>query len=128
FFLDLEAYELEGVVLTLRGRWQRLARNGELRATGRLAVQSDHRPAAGAALRRDDLRPLAVDVDDRPDREPFRIVARLLDEERAVEAVRPADASYGDEVSRRSRQGCGSSTAPRPHGRSCAGRGRSGPG
>ena len=44
--LDLEADELEGVVLTLRGRWQRLARNGELRATGRLAVQSDHRPAA----------------------------------------------------------------------------------
>src|SRR2546430_8485503 len=116
--LDLETDELEGVVLALHRRRQRLARHGKVGAARRLAVEPDHRAAAGAALRHDDLRPLAVDVDDRADREPLQIVTGLLDEEGAVEAVRPSHTADAYKLSRRSRQGCGSSTAPRPPGRS----------
>ena len=50
------------------------------------------------ALRADDLRRLAVDVQRRAHREARVVLAGVLDEERAVEAVRLADAADPDEV------------------------------
>src|SRR5690242_6337918 len=128
FFLDRQADQLEGVVLALRRRRQRLASNRDLGAARHLAIEADHGPTAGTALRRDDLRAVAVDIDHCAEREPLRVVACLVDEEGAVKAVRPSDTADCYKVSRRSRQGCGSSTAPRLRGRSCATPWRSAPG
>ena len=96
--LDLEPDELERVVLALAGRWKVSARDRELGAARRLAVEPDHGPAA-RALRPDDLGRLAVDdaASRRPRSAPSSL-ARLLDEERAVEAVRLADAADPDEL------------------------------
>src|SRR5205823_932862 len=124
---DLEADELEGVVLALAGRRQGVPLDGEVGAAGHRAVEPDHRPAA-RTLRSLDPSLLAVHMKDGADLEPLRIVAGPLDEEGAVEPVRPAHPANRYVLSRRSRQERDSSSAPRWHGRSCAAPARSGPG
>ena len=88
--LDLEADELEGVVLALLGLGQLAPVDLDRVAARRLAVEPDHGTAAGA-LRLDDPRRLAADEQRRAFREALRVLARLLDDEGALEPVRLAD-------------------------------------
>ncbi len=89
--LDVEALELERVELALRKGRQLLGRQLEQGPAGHGPVQPDHRPAGGS-LRLDHRRRLAVDVDPGATREALRILARILDDECAVDSVRPPDA------------------------------------
>ena len=94
----LEPDELEGVVLVLGGGRQRLARDLEHGATLDAAVDPTvTRAAAGTVARGDDLRLDASGEQERARLEPAGVGARLLDEERAVEAVRTPDPPDGDE-------------------------------
>src|SRR5262249_29172968 len=93
FLLDLEADELEDVVLVLGRRGQLVSADGQLGAARRLPAEADDRPTTRPALRHDHLRRLTLDVESRPDGEPVGVVARPLDEEGAIEAVRPTHAA-----------------------------------
>src|SRR5262249_42834809 len=98
-FLHREPVELERVVLVVPGRRELRARHAELGAAPGLAVEPDHRSAAGP-LRVDHGCGLAVDPQRRAFGEALLVLARLLHEERPVEAVRLADAAYADELVR----------------------------
>ena len=74
---DLEADELEDVVLVLLRRWQRRPRDLEERTACDGPLEPDHGPAAGA-LRLDDPQRLAADDELCADREPPGILARVL--------------------------------------------------
>src|SRR5207237_8308629 len=95
---------------------ERGARDLEERATRHPAVETDDRPPA-RPLRLDDARRLAVHEELRSDREPLRRLARLLDDERAVEAVRATHPSDRHPVSHRR----GSRSTPPPRGATPAG-------
>jgi hypothetical protein len=89
--------ELERVVLVLGGRREVLAWDGELRATRNLPVEPDHGAPAGS-LRRHHGGGLAVHAEGRSFGEALLVLARLLDEERAVQPVRLADAADPNEI------------------------------
>jgi hypothetical protein len=91
--LDLEADQLERVVRARFELGQRGARHGQLGAALDVAVETDDAPPLSRTLRFDDARRLAADEELGPGRESLWILARALDEERAAEAVRPADAA-----------------------------------
>ena len=88
---DLEADQLERVVLVLVGRRQLVALDLERRAALDRAVELDHRPARTSARCADDLDRRAAREEARAGLPPALVVARLLDEERAVDPVRAAD-------------------------------------
>jgi hypothetical protein len=95
--LYLEADELKDVV----GAGFRLGQLGagylEPRTARDRAVEPDHQPHAGAlALLHSDL--LAARSEHRPGSEALRVLARSLDDERAVQPVRLPDDSHGDEI------------------------------
>src|SRR2546423_7308597 len=83
---DLEALELEDVVRVGAERRERGPRNLEPRAPRGVAVEADDRPPPGA-LRLDDARGLAVHEQVGADGEALRPVARVLDDEGALEPV-----------------------------------------
>src|SRR5262249_44822854 len=69
--------------------------NSQLGASRRLAVEPDH-GAPGGSLRADDPRRCSRRVESRADGEALRLLARLLDHERAVEPVRTSNATDGN--------------------------------
>ena len=75
------------------------ARDEELGAAGDCAVEPDHAASTGSTLRVDDLRDGALDVQARAAGEALLRLARILDEEGAVDPVRPADPADAHEVS-----------------------------
>src|SRR3954449_10750776 len=78
--LHAEPDELEDVELVLVGEArQRRARDGELGSPPDLAVEADHRPAAGTVPRRDDGCGLTARVERRALREYPLPLARALD-------------------------------------------------
>jgi hypothetical protein len=105
--LHLDADELEDVVATLLDGRKLIPRNGEDGAALDGAVEPDDHPAAGP-LRGDDRRSLLPRQQARAHREALGVVARVLDDEGAVEAVRAADTADRNEIGR-SVQGVASS-------------------
>ena len=90
--LDVEADELEDVVLARLRRRQCNPVDLQERAPRSAAVEADHAPSPGA-LRLDDLGLVAVDVQLRADREALRVLTAMLNEECALDTVRLADAA-----------------------------------
>src|SRR5260221_9872515 len=66
-----------------------------------MPFEPDDRAVGRAALRRDDLRRLAFDVQRLAARERLGALARPLDEERPVEPMRASHAADHDEISSR---------------------------
>ena len=85
-------------------RRELVARDLERRAAVGGAVEADDGTPPGA-FRLDHGRGLAVHVHAHAFGESLRIVAGILDDERAREAVRPADAADGDEAGITPRRG-----------------------
>ena len=83
--------ELEGVVLVLLGRRQRVALDLERRAALDGPVELHDRPAGRRARAATTSTSLPPARKRGAALQPALVVARLLDEERAVEPVRPAD-------------------------------------
>src|SRR5581483_6877763 len=98
----LQADELEDVVGALRRLRKLRAGNGQLSAPRSRPIEPDDEAAARALPRRDGRR-LAAGEEARPRGEQPLVVARLLDDERAVEPMGPADAADPDEVVRLAR-------------------------
>src|SRR5262249_39697220 len=90
FLRDLEAEELERVVLVLLGRGQGVTLDFECDASFHGPVELDHRPA-GRATMRDDLDTLAAREKGRAGLPPPVVVGWLLHEERPVDPRRTAD-------------------------------------
>src|SRR5262249_24272589 len=87
---DLEADELERVVLALLRRRKRLARHLEQGPARDRPVEPDHRPAARAAAGDDNLCLLAGGEQVNTPGEPPRVAGRRLDEDAAAAPVRPS--------------------------------------
>src|SRR5581483_3554299 len=94
----LEPDELEDVVAALLGPRQLAAPHGELGATRRRAVELDREAPAADAPDALHGRRLAVHEQRAAGFEPLGVVARPLDDEGAVEAVRPPHAADLDQV------------------------------
>ena len=88
---DRQPDELEGVVGVVLERREIGQPHGELGSARRRTVESDRGAPATDAAHEHDLRRRAVDENDRPYRPAALVGARLLDDERAVGAVRAAD-------------------------------------
>jgi hypothetical protein len=95
--LHLDADELEEVVAALLDGRKLVPRDGEDGAALDGAVEPDDHPAAGP-LRGDDRRSLLPRQQARAHREALGVIARVLDDERAVEAVRAADTADRNEI------------------------------
>jgi hypothetical protein len=90
--LDAKPDELEDVELVLVAELGECgASDGELGSALDVSVEANHRTTAGAAPRGDDGRRLSPRVEHRTVREDILSLARALDEEAAVEAVRLPD-------------------------------------
>jgi hypothetical protein len=94
--LNLDADELEDVVATFGGR-KIIPRDGEDGAALDRAVEPNDNPAAGS-LRNHDGCSLLPRHQARAHGETRRVIARVLDDEGAVEAVRAADTADRNEI------------------------------
>ena len=95
--LNLDADELEDVVAHFLGRRKLIPRDGEDGASLDRAVEPDDNPAAGS-LRDHDGCNLLPCHQARAHGETRRVIARGLDDEGAVEAVRAADTADRNEI------------------------------
>ena len=100
--LDAKPDQVGHVERALRGSAEIGPANAEDGAPLDGAIEQDHDSPA-RPLRGDDTRLLAVDEEQRPGHESRGILARLLDDEGAVEAVRSPDAADADELRHRRR-------------------------
>src|SRR4051812_12621626 len=94
---DVEADELEDIEAAFAGRRKLAPRDRKRRPSLDRSVEADHEPAA-RPLRPDDGRVLSAGEYSRSNREAQRVVARILDDEGAVEPMRAADEADRDQL------------------------------
>ena len=94
----LQPDQVGDVVGVGRKRREIFPRDAQLGSTCHRAVELDRAAATTHFARQRDACRLAVDVERRADLEALRVLARLLDDERAVDPVRPPDLPDADEL------------------------------
>src|SRR5438309_3279829 len=98
--LHTQSYELEDIELVVLAELrQARACDRELGSALDLAIERDHSPSSGTAPRENDLRRFAGRVERRSGGEYPLAIARVVDEEAAVEPVRFPHAADRDEIS-----------------------------
>ena len=90
--------EVGHVVGVGRKRREIVASYAQLGSASHRAVELDRAASTTHLARQRDARRLAVDVERRADLEALRVLARLLDDEGAVDPVRPPDLPDADEL------------------------------
>jgi hypothetical protein len=93
-----EPDEVGDVVGVGRERGEILASYAQLGSASDRAVELDRAASTAHLARQRDACRLAVGVERRADLEALRVLARLLDDERAVDPVRPPDPPDTDEL------------------------------